>query len=135
MRRILIALTMAVCFTAQLQAETAFNERPKLVVGIVVDQMRWDYLGRYYDQFQTDGLKRLITKGYSCDNCMINYLPTVTAIGHTSIYTGTTPAFHGICGNAFYVNGRIRRTPHRPSTCWPRRSVTNCACIPTSSRR
>ena len=88
MRRILIALTMSVCFTVQLQAETAFNERPKLVVGIVVDQMRWDYLGRYYDQFQTDGLKRLITKGYSCDNCMINYLPTVTAIGHTSIYTG-----------------------------------------------
>ena len=69
MRRILIALTMSVCFTVQLQAETAFNERPKLVVGIVVDQMRWDYLGRYYDQFQTDGLKRLITKGYSCDNC------------------------------------------------------------------
>ena len=100
---------MAVCFTAQLQAETAFNERPKLVVGIVVDQMRWDYLGRYYDQFQSDGLKRLITKGYSCDNCMINYLPTVTAIGHTSIYTGTTPAFHGICGNAFYING-VKRT-------------------------
>ena len=109
MRRFFIALTMAVCFTAQLQAETAFNERPKLVVGIVVDQMRWDYLGRYYDQFQSDGLKRLITKGYSCDNCMINYLPTVTAIGHTSIYTGTTPAFHGICGNAFYING-VKRT-------------------------
>ena len=71
--------------------------------------MRWDYLGRYYDQFQSDGLKRLITKGYSCDNCMINYLPTVTAIGHTSIYTGTTPAFHGICGNAFYING-VKRT-------------------------
>ena len=87
------------------QAQTQFNERPKLVVGIVVDQMRWDYLGRYYDKYQEDGLKRLITKGYSCNNCLINYLPTVTAIGHTSVYTGTTPAFHGICGNSFYKNG------------------------------
>ena len=90
---------------AESQAQTQFNERPKLVVGIVVDQMRWDYLGRYYDKYQEDGLKRLITKGYSCNNCLINYLPTVTAIGHTSAYTGTTPAFHGICGNSFYKNG------------------------------
>lgn len=75
------------------------------MVGIVVDQMRWDYLGRYYDKYQEDGLKRLITKGYSCNNCLINYLPTVTAVGHTSVYTGTTPAFHGICGNSFYKNG------------------------------
>ena len=115
MKRLFVVLTMAVCFTAQLQAETAFNERPKLVVGIVVDQMRWDYLGRYYDQFQSDGIKRLITKGYSCDNCMINYLPTVTAIGHTSIYTGTTPAFHGICGNAFYINGVKRHSCEDPN--------------------
>ena len=115
MKRFFLALTMAVCFTVQLQAETAFNERPKLVVGIVVDQMRWDYLGRYYDQLQSDGLKRLITKGYSCNNCMINYLPTVTAIGHTSIYTGTTPAFHGICGNAFYINGVKRSSCEDPN--------------------
>ncbi|MBO7626665.1 MAG: alkaline phosphatase family protein, partial [Paludibacteraceae bacterium] len=50
---------------AQMLAHTGFGERPKLVVGIVVDQMRWDYLSRYYDQFQEDGFKRLITKGYS----------------------------------------------------------------------
>ena len=93
------------CYVTECQAQTTFNERPKLVVGIVVDQMRWDYLGRYYDKYQEDGLKRLITKGYSCNNCLINYLPTVTAIGHTSVYTGTTPAFHGICGNSFYKNG------------------------------
>ncbi len=93
------------CYVTESQAQTQFNERPKLVVGIVVDQMRWDYLGRYYDKYQEDGLKRLITKGYSCNNCLINYLPTVTAIGHTSVYTGTTPAFHGICGNSFYKNG------------------------------
>ena len=87
-------------------AQTKFNERPKLVVGIVVDQMRWDYLSRYYDKFQPGGLKRLINDGYSCNNCLINYVPTVTAIGHTSIYTGTTPAYHGICGNTFYIDGK-----------------------------
>ena len=83
-----------------------FGERPKLVVGIVVDQMRWDYLSRYYEKFSEGGFRRLIDKGYSFDNCLINYLPTVTAIGHTSAYTGTSPAFHGICGNNFWIDGR-----------------------------
>ncbi len=87
-------------------AQAFFGEKPKLVVGIVVDQMRWDYLDRYYNQFTNDGFRRLINEGYSCDNCLINYLPTVTAIGHTSIYTGSTPAMHGICGNTFYIDGK-----------------------------
>jgi len=102
----LMFLTVMLCATMQMMAYTDFNERPKLVVGIVVDQMRWDYLPRYYDQFGTDGLRRLVDKGYSCDNCLINYVPTVTAIGHTSAYTGATPAFHGICGNDFFIDGQ-----------------------------
>jgi len=106
MRKTIVLLVLMVCALAQLQAQPKFNERPKLVVGIVVDQMRWDYLSRYYDKFGEDGFRRLITQGYSFDNCLINYLPTVTAIGHTSAYTGTTPAFHGICGNTFYIDGR-----------------------------
>ena len=84
----------------------AFGERPKLVVGIVVDQMRWDYLSRYYNKFTQKGFRRMIDEGYSFDNCLINYVPTVTAIGHASVYTGTTPAFHGICGNTFFVDGK-----------------------------
>ena len=102
----LMFLTVMLCATMQMMAHTDFNERPKLVVGIVVDQMRWDYLPRYYDQFGTDGLRRLVDKGYSCDNCLINYLPTITAIGHTSVYTGASPAFHGICGNDFFIDGQ-----------------------------
>ena len=82
-----------------------FGEKPKLVVGIVVDQMRWDYLSRYYDKFTHDGFRRMIDEGYSYDNCLINYVPTVTAIGHASVYTGTTPAFHGISGNNFFIDG------------------------------
>lgn len=93
------------CSCCQLFAYPGFGERPKLVVGIVVDQMRWDYLSRYYDQFGVGGFKRLLDEGYSYNNCLINYVPTVTAIGHTSIYTGTTPAFHGICGNNFFIDG------------------------------
>ena len=98
----LIAALMSVCNLVL--AHTDFGERPKLVVGIVVDQMRWDYLSRYYDQFGEGGFKRLIKEGYSCDNCLINYVPTVTAIGHTSVYTGSTPALHGICGNDFFID-------------------------------
>ena len=109
-----MCLFLLLCCTIVAQAERKFNERPKLVVGIVVDQMRWDYLSRYYDQFVDGGLKRLVDDGFSCDNCLINYLPTVTAIGHTSIYTGTTPAFHGICGNSFYINGVMRSSCEDP---------------------
>ncbi len=74
-------------------------ERPKLVVGLVIDQMRWDYLYRYYDKYGNDGFKRLLNKGFSFNNVMIPYVPTVTAIGHTSIYTGSVPSIHGIAGN------------------------------------
>ena len=106
MRKTIVFFVLMVCAWTQLQAQPKFNERPKLIVGIVVDQMRWDYLSRYYDKFGEDGFRRLIDQGYSFDNCLINYLPTVTAIGHASAYTGTTPAFHGICGNNFYIDGR-----------------------------
>lgn len=74
-------------------------ERPKLVVGLVIDQMRWDYLYRYYDKFGKDGFKRLLNKGYSLNNVHIDYVPTVTALGHTCVYTGSVPAIHGIAGN------------------------------------
>lgn len=74
-------------------------QRPKLVVGIVVDQMRWDYLYRYYDRYGTDGFKRLLNGGFSCENTFINHVPSVTGVGHATIYTGTVPSVHGIAGN------------------------------------
>lgn len=74
-------------------------QRPKLVVGIVVDQMRWDYLYRYYDRYEEGGFKRLLNEGFSCENTMINYLPSYTAVGHTVIYSGSIPAIDGIVGN------------------------------------
>ncbi|MDP2453755.1 MULTISPECIES: alkaline phosphatase PafA [unclassified Kaistella] len=77
-------------------------DRPKLVVGLVVDQMRWDYLYRYYEKYGNDGFKRLLNQGYSLNNVHINYIPTYTAIGHTTIYTGSVPAIHGIAGNDWF---------------------------------
>jgi hypothetical protein len=108
MKKTLLVLSFIICHLSfsSVTAQSSFGEKPKLVVGIVVDQMRWDYLSRYYDKFTDDGFKRLIDQGYSCNNCLINYVPTITAIGHASIYTGTTPAYHGICGNNFYINGK-----------------------------
>src|SRR5690606_4270349 len=80
------------------------SSHPKLVVGIVVDQMRWDYLYRYYDRYSDDGFKRMIEQGFNANNTNIDYVPTVTAIGHATIYTGSVPSIHGIAGNDFIVN-------------------------------
>jgi len=78
------------------------NETPKLVVGIVVDQMRYDYLTRFSDKYGADGFKRMMREGFNCKNNHFNYIPTYTGPGHTSIYTGTTPKYHGVIGNNWY---------------------------------
>lgn len=101
LRKISIATAVIVSVTA-INAQKIKNsrlERPKLVVGLVVDQMRWDYLYRYYNKYGNDGFKRLLNTGYSLNNVHIPYVPTVTALGHTCIYTGSVPAIHGIAGN------------------------------------
>lgn len=78
------------------------NEKPKLVVGIVVDQMRYDYITRFWDKYGQEGFKRLMNEGYSFKNNHFNYIPTYTAPGHASVFTGTTPQNHGIIGNGWY---------------------------------
>lgn len=78
------------------------NGTPKLVVGIVVDQMPYEFLTKYEDHFTEGGFKRLLREGFSFDSTNISYIPTVTAAGHTSIYTGATPSVHGIVGNTWY---------------------------------
>ena len=78
------------------------HESPKLVVGIVVDQMRYDYLTRFWDRFGEDGFQRMINEGYNCKNNHYNYAPTKTGPGHASIFTGTSPKNHGIIANDWY---------------------------------
>lgn len=76
--------------------------KPKLIVGIVVDQMRYDYIYTYWDKLSSNGFKKLVNKGYNCKNTNYNYVPTFTGPGHASIYTGTTPAVHGIIANDWF---------------------------------
>jgi predicted AlkP superfamily pyrophosphatase or phosphodiesterase len=78
------------------------SSRPKLVVGIVVDQMRYDYLTRFESKFGEGGFMRMINEGFNCKNNHFNYVPTYTGPGHASVYTGTTPKYHGIISNNWY---------------------------------
>ncbi|XJV67853.1 alkaline phosphatase PafA [Pedobacter foliorum] len=86
---------------AKKTSSTTLN-RPKLVIGLVVDQMRWDYLYRYYNRYSEGGFKRMVNEGFSAENTFIPYTPTYTACGHSSIYTGSVPAINGIIGNDWY---------------------------------
>ena len=78
------------------------TQKPKLVVGVVIDQMRYDYLTRFASKYGEDGFKRLLKGGFSLENAHYNYIPTYTAVGHASIYTGTTPVNHAIISNNWY---------------------------------
>ncbi|GMN07633.1 alkaline phosphatase family protein [Croceitalea sp. MTPC5] len=75
---------------------------PKLIVGIVVDQMRYDYLTRFWNHYGEGGFKRMATQGFNCKNNHFNYAPTSTGPGHASVYTGATPSSHGIIGNNWF---------------------------------
>tara|TARA_R110002033_G_scaffold23563_5_gene55613 strand:+ start:5123 stop:6805 length:1683 start_codon:yes stop_codon:yes gene_type:complete len=88
--------------TKQNSKITSLIERPKLVVGIVVDQMRYDYLTRFYNKYGNGGFKRLMNEGFNCKNNHFNYISTKTGPGHASISTGTTPKYHGIIGNDWF---------------------------------
>ena len=78
------------------------TNKPKLVVGVVVDQMRFEYLNRFKNKYSSQGFLRLMNEGYSCNNHHFNYIPTLTGPGHASIFSGTTPSVHGIIGNDWY---------------------------------
>lgn len=97
------ALALIILFSCQAaQKEEQKIKKPKLVVGIVIDQLRHDYFERYADNFGEDGFKRLISEGFYNHNTHYNYIPTFTGPGHASVYTGTTPATHGIIANNWY---------------------------------
>lgn len=96
MRNLLILLSFVSIISVQAQ------ERPKLVVGIVVDQMRQEYLYRFEKKFGEGGFKRILNDGFSLSNAHYNYVPTYTGPGHASVYTGSTPAIHGIIGNDWW---------------------------------
>lgn len=100
MKKIIVLLILTnslFCQTKQV------SSKPKLIVGIVVDQMRQDYIYRYWDKYGNGGFKKIISEGYFYKNAHFNYVPTYTGPGHASIYTGTSPATHGIIANDWFV--------------------------------
>lgn len=102
MRKVLLGLFLLFSSVLVFGQNTTTVDRPKLVVGIIVDQMRYDYLTRFYDRYGEDGFKRILREGYNFENAHFNYVPTVTAVGHASVYTGTTGSDHGIIANDWY---------------------------------
>ncbi len=109
MKHILTCLLFSVYLFSNAQKTTKptvqVSKKPKLVIGIVIDQMRWDYLYRFAPLFkETGGFKRMMNDGFNCENTMIPYTPTVTACGHTCVYTGSVPNIHGITGNSWWDN-------------------------------
>lgn len=105
MRSIVIACFLLSLHAAAQPTDIPELQQPKLVVTLVVDQMRWDYLTRFADRYCNGGFRRLMREGYNCNRTSINYLPAITAVGHSSIGTGSIPALTGIVGNGFYVDG------------------------------
>ncbi len=102
---LIVGLIATQTFAQKANPVKATDTKPKLVVGIVVDQMRWDYVNKFKPFFKTqNGFLKMMNQGASCNNNLISYLPTVTACGHTAVYTGSTPAIHGITGNSWYDN-------------------------------
>lgn len=102
MKKLLLALcALMISLNAVCQINTKVD-RPKLVVGIIVDQMRYDYLPRFYHRYDEGGFKRLMKEGFNFENGHFNYIPTKTAVGHASVYTGTSGSGHGIIANDWY---------------------------------
>lgn len=109
MKKFIFIVALIGSFVA-LKAQSPETERPKLVVGIIVDQMRQEYLYRYYNKFGEGGFKRMMNSGFMLQNAHYNYVPTWTAPGHASVYTGTTPGIHGVIGNDWFdkdLNKRV----------------------------
>jgi len=109
MIRLLFALITLVTFIGSIHSQSQNTnstekhlDAPKLVVGIVVDQMRFDYLTRFYHRYGEGGFKRLMNEGFQFKNNHFNYIPTFTGPGHASVYTGTYPAIHGVIANDWY---------------------------------
>ncbi len=110
MKKIFISIALILLFQVAFAGKENENKlQPRLVIGIVIDQMRYDYLYRFYDQYSENGFKRLMKEGMNFTFAQYNYIPTYTGPGHSSIYTGTVPYYHGIISNDWY-DKKMKRT-------------------------
>lgn len=100
--KFLFSFLSLIIFLGSCKTTVKQPKKPKLVIGIVIDQMRYDYLTKYSERYGKDGFNKILKDGFSLENAHYNYIPTYTAVGHTSIFTGTTPSEHGIISNNWY---------------------------------
>lgn len=128
MKKIVSVLFLIIFASAPILAQNE-PSKPKLVVGIIVDQMRQEYLYRFADRYSEGGFKRMMKDGFMMKNGHYNYIPTYTGPGHTSVYTGTTPATHGIIGNDWYV-----RSLDKMIYCAEDSTVTNVGGTPENGQ-
>ena len=102
MFRFFYIICLCLLFNCQSNFLDNNSSKPKIIVSVVVDQMRYDYLTRLSNKFSEDGFNRLINQGFNCTNNHYNHVPTVTGPGHSSIATGSTPSINGVVGNSWY---------------------------------
>ena len=96
-----VAVVLVLIYGWAVKAQTPPRQQPKLVLLVVVDQFRYDYLTRFRDRY-TRGFNQLLTNGAVFENANLDHYPTVTAIGHATTLSGATPALSGIIGNDWY---------------------------------
>jgi arylsulfatase A-like enzyme len=104
MRKWILALFVSLSLAAQPRAAT----QPKLVLAIVIDQFRYDYLTRFRGDY-TGGLRRLLDQGAVFTNAHYDHVPTVTAAGHAAFLSGAPPAMSGIIGNEWWDRATAKR--------------------------
>jgi predicted AlkP superfamily pyrophosphatase or phosphodiesterase len=102
MKFLKIIFFLLFCINANAQTKITNPSKPKLIIGLVIDQMRYDYLFKYANNYTQGGFKRLMREGFNCESTNLNYIPSVTGCGHASIYTGSVPAINGIASNDWY---------------------------------
>ncbi len=104
-------LSGSIIFSVNAQDPRIPSENPRLIIGIVIEQMRSDYIARFWDKFGEGGFKRLIHEGTYCRNASYDYFFTQTSPGYATIYTGTMPAYHGIVADEWYdrANSKVVR--------------------------
>ncbi len=90
------------------QASASFPNRPKLVLVLVIDQFRYDYLTRFRSYFVKGGFNRLLDGGAVFTDCRYDYATTITGPGHATLLTGAYPNVHGIIGNDWYDRDQKR---------------------------
>ncbi len=99
---ILLLLLIIIQIPVYSQQKTS-PEHPKLIIQVVVEQMRYDIIHRYWDKFSNKGFKRLIDQGAFCSNAYYDYMYTESAPGYATIATGSNPSEHGIVSDNWYL--------------------------------